>query len=125
MFQLSAGLFYYFLCGINFDIFCLAQSRDFTANLLFFIGISSAFLNAVFGVKMYYQHRVISAIIIQLGIFFSASMMTIQLFDTAYHFFEKRELAEKLEEAKGFNQTKDFERKEKKGFQGKDSIRNQ
>lgn len=111
--QTITVLLYFFLSAIKWDFFLLAGAQDFTANLVYLISISSAFLNAVFGMKMFYQHRVVSAIIIQLGMFFAAVLLATQVSDTAYNYFNQKRLKEELEKKQGFNQTGDFENRNK------------
>jgi hypothetical protein len=109
LFQTSAVLLYFFISYLAGSIFILSNQSDFTANLVYFIGILSGFLNAIFGMKLFYHHRVVSAIIIQLGIFFSAILLTTQISDSLYNYFLQRKTTKPLQEKKGFNQTKDFQ----------------
>jgi hypothetical protein len=111
MIQVLSSLFYFFIYFLNGDFFSLSIPQDFTANLIYLIGISGGIINALFGIKMYQQHRVVSAIIIQLGIFFSAVLIVIQLSDSAYLLYRQYRQAEKLPESKGFNPTNDFGKK--------------
>ena len=114
--QTAAILFYFFISYLAGSIFILSNPLDFTANLVYFIGIISAFLNAIFGMKLYYNHRVVSSIIIQLGIFFSATLLTTQISDSLYNYFIQQKASKPLlEEKKGFNQTKDFQPAEDTG----------
>ena len=114
--QTAAILLYFFISYLAGSIFILSKVTDFTANLVYFICILSAFFNAIFGMKMYYHHRVVSAVIIQLGIFFAAILLTTQISDSLYNYFLQRNASKPLlEENQGFNQTKDFQPAEDKG----------
>jgi hypothetical protein len=106
--QVFTSLAYFFICYLNGDFFSLSVPQDFTANLIYLIAISSGLINALLGLKMFYQHRVVSAIIIQLGIFFAAISILTQLSDSAYLYYRQRKMAEKLPEESRFNQTTDF-----------------
>lgn len=107
--QLVVCLAYFFVCYLNSDIFVLSVPQDFTANLVYFIGVLSLLVNSLVGLKMYHQHRVVSAIILQLGIFLGAVLILIQLSGTAYNYYLHNKRAEKLIRKKGFNKTGDFE----------------
>jgi hypothetical protein len=113
--QMAAILLYFFISYLAGSIFILSKVTDFTANLIYFISILSAFFNAIFGMKLYYHHRVVSAVIIQLGIFFAAILLTTQISDTIYNYWMEEKIAEPMRENKGFNQTKDFQPEEDKG----------
>jgi hypothetical protein len=110
--QMSVNLLYFFLASVKGDIFLLSVPQDFTANLIYLISVFSSCLNAIFGLKMFHQHRVVSAIIIQLGIFFSGVMMLTQISDSAYNYYIHQKINSSLEEKPGFNQTRDFDKKE-------------
>jgi hypothetical protein len=106
--QTGITLLYFFVSYISGSIFILTGSADFTANLIYFISLISALMNAIFGMKMYYHHRVVSAIIIQLGIFFSAILLITQISDTAYNYWLQEKTKKKFIDKQGFNQTQDF-----------------
>ena len=112
--QMAINLLYFFLASVKGDIFLLSVPQDFTANLIYLIAVFSSSLNAIFGLKMFHQHRVVSAIIIQLGIFFSGVMMLIQISDSAYNYYLHQEIKSSREEKPGFNRTRDFDKKEMK-----------
>jgi hypothetical protein len=119
--QLVLCLAYFFVCYLNSDIFVLAVSQDFTANLVYFVGVLSLLVNSLVGSKMYHQHRVVSAIILQLGIFLGIVLIVTQLSDTAYNYYLQNKRAEKLIRKQGFNQTGDFE--SGKADSSKDTLR--
>ena len=112
--QMAINLLYFFLASIKGDIFLLSVPQDFNANLIYLIGVFSSSLNAIFGMKMFHQHRVVSAIILQLGIFFSGIMLLTQVSDSAYNYYLQRNINSAKEEKPGFNQTRDFDIKEVK-----------
>ena len=112
-------LLYFFICYLAGNLFVLTVPQNFTSNLIYFSTILGSLINGLFGMKMYHQHRVISSIIIQLVMFFSAVLVATQLSDSAYNFYLQQKLKNKTEQAKGFNQTGDFEQTKSAG---KDSL---
>jgi hypothetical protein len=106
--QTAISLLFFFVSYLNGSIFILSHQNDFTANLIYFISILSALVNSVFGMKMFNQHRVVSAIIIQLGIFFSSVLLFIQISDSAYNYWLQSNKSKPVKENQGFNQTGDF-----------------
>lgn len=118
--QLLVCFAYLFVCYLNSDIFVLSVPGDFTANLVYFISILFLLLNSLIGSKMYHQHRLVSAIILQFGIFLGIVLILTQLSDTAYNFYLRKKQAEKFKEKTGFNQTGDFESGKQNSL--KDSI---
>lgn len=85
--QTLLSVIYFFLTYLKGDIFVFANPQDFTANLVYFSALMAGFINSLFGMKMYYQHRVISAIIIQLALFFPVVQITTHLSDSIYYYF--------------------------------------
>jgi hypothetical protein len=112
--QTAISLLFFFVSYLNGSIFILSHQNDFTANLIYFISILSALVNAIFGMKLYYHHRVVSAIIIQLGIFFSAILLFTQISDSAYNYWLQSKKPKPVKEKQGFNQTGDFKPVESK-----------
>lgn len=106
--QTIISVFYFFLSYIAGGVFILSHQHDFTANLVYFLSILSALSNAVFGMKMYYHHRVVARIFIQLGIFFSAILVTTQLSDSAYNYWLQQKSSRQIQKESGFNQAPDF-----------------
>ena len=102
-------LLYFFISYLNGDIFILSRPEDFTANLIYFIFLLGILANTVFGLKIYYQHRLTLPNTTQLGIFFSAILLLTQLSDSAYQWYQARKIVDKTEAIRKFNQTEDFE----------------
>jgi hypothetical protein len=109
--QVLQILFYSFLGYLKGDFFILSEAVDFTANLIFSSAIIASSINALAGLKMYHQHRVIASIIIQLGIFLSAVLLVTQISDSAYNSYLLNSQKKKAKENPGFNQTEDFIKK--------------
>jgi hypothetical protein len=101
-------LLYFFVCYLNAGVFVLTKPQDFTTNLVYFISILGALVNAGFGLKIFYQHRLTPAMTIQLGIFFSAILVVTQLSNTGYQWYLTNKSAQKVKSSKGFNPTGDF-----------------
>lgn len=106
--QVLQILFYSFLAYLKGDFFMLSEAVDFTANLIFSAAIIASTINALAGLKMYNQHRVIAAIIIQLGIFLSAVLLVTQISDFAYNSYMQNSKNKNVKENPGFNKTDDF-----------------
>lgn len=106
--QVLQILFYSFLAYLKGDFFLLSEPVDFTANLIFSAAIIGSAINSLAGLKMYQQHRVIAAIIIQLGIFLSAVLLVTQISDSAYNSYMQKTQKKDVKEKPGFNQTDDF-----------------
>jgi len=106
--QVLQILFYSFLAYLKGDFFLLSEPVDFTANLIFSATVIGSAINSLAGLKMYHQHRVIAAIIIQLGLFLSAVLLVTQISFSAYNSYIQSTQKKEVKENPGFNPTDDF-----------------
>jgi hypothetical protein len=103
------GLFL-FLAILKKDMFVLSDRVDYGANYIFTLSVMAIAIVASIGLVMFLRHRVISLMFIQLGLFFSGSLVLVTFGSSLFQSLANRRQEATSQSKSKFLKAEDFQK---------------